>query len=180
MEDEPSDKPAAGGGDAPAGGIAAISGATKKHRAPNRLIVDEAATDDNSMLILSQDKVSQCSTRLPRNRDSILGDVALPHLASITAAKPNARRCYTHDSRNMNFLFAPELRGFSTLKPSLGSCTTQLASCRYEVQFSFVAVLSQMDELDIYKGDLVRIKGKRQRETACIAVSEEGVEPGTV
>jgi len=69
--------------DGSADGVAAVSDVAKKHRAKNRLIVDEADTDDNSMICMSLQKVRSCN---PLNACAWLENPSLPAAASTCSA----------------------------------------------------------------------------------------------
>lgn len=45
-----------------------------------------------------------------------------------------------------------------------------------------VVSLSQekMDELDLFRGDTVLVKGKRKKETVCIVLADEDVKDGSI
>lgn len=88
-----------------------------KKRMPNRVIVDDALNDDNSVVVLSEAKV------------------------------------WSAGGREM---------------PRPPSCDEALV------------ILSQMEELQLFRGDTVRIKGKRGRETVCIVLGDATTDNGSV
>ncbi len=106
-----------------------------KKRAPNRLVVDEAVNDDNSIIALSERKVR--SRAIPRSRCADMGSISTP--ASRLEASPDSHSPPPYSRR-----------------------------------------LPQMTELQLFRGDTVRIKGKRGRETVCIVLQDESVDDNNV
>lgn len=92
-----------------------------------------------------------------------------PSLLSTVRETPSFKFCFQH--------FLLGLIVLSLLLPKLFLIYYRI---RLFINISFLLSQPQMEELQFFRGDTVRIKGKRGRETVCIVLVDEGMDDNTV
>lgn len=126
------------------------TGVADKKRAANRLVVDEATNDDNSIISVSEKKV--------RGGERPASDSVF----DVGRGRPPGPRCRVERAHRFS---TPNRR------PSDRAHSSSL---------SLPPVLTQLEELQLFRGDMVRMKGKRGKETVCIVLGDDSCDDNSI